>query len=391
MEDETVLFWCEKCRRVLEREKIEGLSEQSPEKIPSLTMLAPHLRCGYCGTRGLGSGVLREVANLPKLVLLGVLLVVGLLGSANDSVSLQWLGFGIPAAHFLYGVLLRSNLRWLFTQWVVEPEPDWYARKFEPHTHSFGFGFLHTNFFSLIAIAAFLLNMAFGETGFSSPSEEIESTAGETTAAAVFRDEVNGYFAIVPPVGWDFERTRDARTKVTWRQPESSNVLVRVIARRATETTSEVMRGVKNTASRQQAAGIKTRFHEETLGSFRTAVVDQWPGRGFRSRIILFVDHGVHFNIQYAAPSEALFEQYEDEVSHALETIVALPGNETGAGRVEEEELSWYRRYSFLLMKLGETKAGQALASEGLAKYPDDPELSRLVKDSDRDSGSVRP
>ena len=368
-----------------EKDKIGGLEKLAtslqntpPSKGRSFGEQVEQLRCESCGSGKLGYGELTEVLNLPKLLLLGALLLVGLIGRSIDNEFLEVMGFGIPIGNAAFGLFLKSNIRWIFTRWVLVPEPDWYAKKMEVFTRSFGHAFLHTNAGSLILIVLISIVAVVDATNGAPPSRA--ATAAQPAATvAVFRDDTNGYFSLVPPKGWMFERSDDARSKVTWRHPVDNDVLLRVIARAATEDNAQVLRDTKSTSTQYNQKGLKSVFAEQRLGNYQTAVVDQWPSPA-RSRLLLFVAGNVHFNIQYAAPSESLFRAHEAEAAAALESLSPLPSKASGgANAVHREELSWYKRYAFLLSKLGDPQASQALAAEGLAKHPSDPELKQLA------------
>jgi len=95
---------------------------------------------------------------------------------------------------------------------------------------------------------------------------------------------------------------------------------------------------------------------------------------------ILFLVQGIHFNAQFAAPNRELFDQHLPHAMEALGTIAPLPQSEASATRAPAEELAWYKRYAFLLQKLGDRNNARALAKEGLAKFPSDAELLKLAQ-----------
>lgn len=385
MDDKDRLFWCNTCQRVLERTKITGLHKLAADVIRpqgqsrSLSEQVEELRCGYCGSGGLGYGELQEVANVPKLSLLVVLLGVGFFGQSIGSQFMQWIGFGIPAANAAYGLFLKSNIRWIFTWWVLVPEPDWYARKMEVFTSKFGFAFLHSNGGSLIAIVLLSIAGIAEATRDAKPTRPPATAEAPTTTAGVFRDERNGYFSIVPPKGWKVERADDARTKVTWRHPTNSDVLLRVIARAATESMDQVLRDTRAATAGWNRKGLKSVLTQPRLGDRSVVVVDQWP-QSARSRLVLSVAEHVHFNVQYAAPSETAFGAHEAEAARAIETLIPLPrSTSSGTDAIRREDLAWYKRYALLLSKIGDVEASKTVAAEGSAKHPEDGELKRLA------------
>ena len=204
-------------------------------------------------------------------------------------------------------------------------------------------------------------------------------TLGQSANGAVWVDARNQYFTIIPPPGWTPQVYEDARTKVAWRHPRDSRVVLSIIARKATEDFAGMRADANRTAAGWRAKGLTMAVTEEKLGD-TPAVVSQahLPGGG-RARLFLFLVRGVHFNVQFAAPSDALFDANAVAAQASLESITAQPGKSNPGAR-EAEELSWYRRYAFLLAKLGNKTASQALAREGLARFPGDSELEKLAR-----------
>jgi len=180
---------------------------------------------------------------------------------------------------------------------------------------------------------------------------------------------------MIPPKGWHQENSNDARTKVTWRNPDQPDVLLRVIARAATEDFAEVKAGAERTSSSLRSRGTSVQMSEQDVAG-RKAVFVQTPAPGGgKTRIVLFLMDRVHFNIQFAAPSTSLYDRHLAEAMASLDTLSVLPGKQPNADKLRAEELSWYRRQSFLFEKLGDVGGSRALAAEGLKKFPDDAEL----------------
>jgi len=243
-----------------------------------------------------------------------------------------------------------------------------------------------------ILLIACLLFSAIETVKSAETSRKNTSTASLGAGQTFFRDEKNGYFSMIPPMGWKFSHYDDSRTKVDWRHPTDYNVLIRVIARAATENMAEMLKNTQSTATQYNARGIKTVVTEERVGEHSAIVIDQWLDKGARSRIVLFIAGDVHFNAQYGASSETLFQKHLDEATRALSTLSPLPGRTQSKKVSSQEELAWYKRYSFLLFKIGDVKGGKVLAAEGLAKYPDDKELKQMVNGilPEKEPGAVR-
>jgi len=227
---------------------------------------------------------------------------------------------------------------------------------------------------SAIAGAALLLLMV--QPGNSQNGQGL----GQSVKGAVFVDQKNGYFTMIPPSGWQQQSYDDTRTKVAWRSPQDTRVLLSVIDRQATESFKDMRAGADRTAQSWRSKGVSTEVSEGRVGDVPAVVIKaDMPGMGI-SNLVLFLVQGIHFNAQFAAPNRELFDQHLPHAMEALGTIAPLPQSEASATRAPAEELAWYKRYAFLLQKLGDRNNARALAKEGLAKFPSDAELLKLAQ-----------
>ena len=195
----------------------------------------------------------------------------------------------------------------------------------------------------------------------------------------LFRDAENGYFSIVTPRGWVVERYDDERTKIAWREPSDERILLRVIARQATEDFAELLSNATEMAGQWAARGIVLKQTQISLADTVAILLEgDVPGIG-RTRIILFLLNGVHFNCQFAAPTTAQYNSNLNTAMTSLGTIATLPGRVRDAEKRRAELLSWYTRYSSLMEEFGDSASAMSIAREGLSEFPNNEELEKMA------------
>ncbi|HEU0140784.1 MAG TPA: hypothetical protein VFQ79_13770, partial [Bryobacteraceae bacterium] len=133
---------------------------------------------------------------------------------------------------------------------------------------------------------------------------------GQSVKGAVFVDQKNGYFTMIPPSGWPRQTYDDTRTKVAWRSPQDTRVLLSVIAKQATESFSDMRAGADRTAQSWRSKGVSTEVSEGRVGDVPAVIIKaNVPGAGI-SHLLLFLVQGIHFNVQFAAPDRELFDRH---------------------------------------------------------------------------------
>jgi peptidoglycan hydrolase-like protein with peptidoglycan-binding domain len=206
----------------------------------------------------------------------------------------------------------------------------------------------------------------------------------------VYLDKKNNYFSLIPPAGWTRRDYEDTRSKVSWHEIIDSRVLLRVIAREAepAENYQELKNRTSQTAAQWAARGVSLKQSEISFGETRAILLEGNVAEVGTTRLLFFLMGGIHFNCQYAAPTRPLYEKHLAQAMGTLETIQLLPGRGKEATKQKAQELSWYKRYAYLLEKIGEPESSRALATKGLQKFPDDQELQARAK---MDLGAARP
>ena len=193
----------------------------------------------------------------------------------------------------------------------------------------------------------------------------------------LYRDTKNHYFSMIPPRGWVIETYDDERSKIAWREPTDQRVLLRVIAREATEDFNELLSNATDTRKQLATRGIILSHMLVSLADTTAIVMEgDVPGIG-KTRLILFLSGNVHFNCQYAAPTATLYENNLQTAMRSLGTIATLPELIRDPEKKRAQLLSWYIRYSYLMEQLGDSTSARDLAREGLNLFPDNTELQK--------------
>jgi|GEM_PF-5983448 len=228
--------------------------------------------------------------------------------------------------------------------------------------------------FRRIAKAGILLFLSLGCL------RRVSATEDNLSGDRIYVDTKNSYFSLIPPKGWEKEDYPDTRTKVAWREPSDQRVLLRVIAREATESYDELKVSQMDNAQKFASRGVNLHFSETSLQNIPVILLEgDIPGTG-RTRLLFFLLDGIYFNCQYAAPNRQLYDKHLKCTMDALSTISSIADRHRDPEKKKEQQLSWFRRYSFLLKQLNENEAAKALAREGLKKFPGDAELEKIIK-----------
>lgn len=86
----------------------------------------------------------KETINFPRIVFLGIMLLLGFIGIRLNIEFLQWIGFGFPAAYFFLGIVVMGNIRWIFMQpKKMKYNPEWFkTRRFVKFRNTFLYALL---------------------------------------------------------------------------------------------------------------------------------------------------------------------------------------------------------------------------------------------------------
>jgi hypothetical protein len=188
-------------------------------------------------------------------------------------------------------------------------------------------------------------------------------------------DTRNRYFAFEPPPGWIAHEQDDVRTKVRFNHPQAPEVYVSFVVRQA---TGESHMPPAAALANARAMGFTCETRQSTmLGVPCSEVRMSSPHRGV-SVLWLFVSDGLHFNIQYWAPTEAAFRAHRTAVVRSLESIEVFgpSGSTVAAG---EEKLAGRLRYARLAAaEIDVIEALRALAEARVEFAGDTGALARI-------------
>lgn len=197
----------------------------------------------------------------------------------------------------------------------------------------------------------------------------------------VYKDTKNNYFMFMPPKGWKAELYPDARTKVSFVNPTDSRVFLRFIVREAPgEDFAGMKRGDEATAGSMRDRGITcTVIESDFMGVKSTEISAELPGGQGFTRLRKFIAAGLHFNIQYSAPSKTLYDAHLKEAMESLDTIVLAKEHKPDAEKAKAQEIAHYLRFGQLAAENASTDEALAILKEGAQKFPDSKELQDAV------------
>ncbi len=200
-------------------------------------------------------------------------------------------------------------------------------------------------------------------------------------------DERNGYFSITLPTGWVVEQVQDPRTKVVFRHPYIPDVAFRLIVRAApTETFVAMMANSEARLKRARSLGIDASISEVVfLG--RRCMQMRSVSHSIVSVIHTFLTSGLHFNIQYSAPTQALFDRHEGEVLRSLSTLqITNPFH--GEDKTETQLIANRIRLSRLLAEHFGVAEARREIEEALEEFPDSKRLREELERIEREGTS---
>jgi hypothetical protein len=198
----------------------------------------------------------------------------------------------------------------------------------------------------------------------------------------VYKDEGNGYFTFAPPKGWTIEKYTDARTKVAFRHPSDKSIFIRLIVREDPEYTfSEMKKDAENTAQQWNEKGASCKVAlTEFLGVPATKTSAEIPGAGSTVLWRCLIG-GLHFNIQYAAPTKDLLARHLTEVTNSLDSIIVAHPSKVSVEKARKQQAASILRLAELAVERGDKDTACAVLSDGLREFPDDVEIkSRLAE-----------
>ena len=196
----------------------------------------------------------------------------------------------------------------------------------------------------------------------------------------MFRDNKNGYFMFLPPKGWTTQEYGDPRTKVQFNHPKDDGVLIRFIVREAPgETYDSMINEDRETASQMKNRGISCEVTEREVHGLKCSeVAAQFPDDGGTLMLRKFLSRGLHFNIQYGAPTKSLFQKYHDEAVKSLDTITVLKTGDNDPNKAKEQQIASRIRLAKLTAEWVSVEEARQVLEEARKEFPD----SELIQDA---------
>ena len=221
-------------------------------------------------------------------------------------------------------------------------------------------------------IAATLLTVL----GFMTPNPSV----GQSDQQDIYRDQTNGYFTFAPPRGWITEKYDDPRTKVAFRHPANKGIFLRIIVREAPgETFAEVKENAEETAKQFSSKGASLKVDTvERLGVPATTTTGEIPGGGF-TQLTRFLIAGLHFNIQYAAPSREDFAKHLALVRQSIDTLVVSGPTKVDVQKARAQQAASIVRMADLAVERGDNKTACLILDEGLRKLGDSGDIKNRI------------
>jgi HEAT repeat protein len=209
----------------------------------------------------------------------------------------------------------------------------------------------------------------------------------EKAKAELFRDEVNGYFMYLPPPGWRVQKYADPRTKVGFNHPEIPGVFIRFIVSEAPgETFDAMLQADKRTAQEMRARGISCDLKEKRVGGRRCCeIVAEFPNDKGATLLRKFITSGLHFNIQYAAPSRSVFDQYRDDALASLESVVVMKAPERDSEKARTQRVANHLRLAELTAEWVSPEEARAVLLEAQRQFPDRELIEKALRQIDED------
>lgn len=202
----------------------------------------------------------------------------------------------------------------------------------------------------------------------------------DKSGSNVYRDKRNGYFMFVPPAGWRVYEYSDPRTKVAFSHPVEHEIFLRFIVREAPgENYHAMICADKERARQLEAMGFLCKIEEsEFLGVKCSEILAEYPKGSGISKLRTFLACRLHFNIQYSAPTRALFDEYADQVMRSLSTIQILKVHESPQKKAREQHIANRVRLAELYADFISRDQARQILSDAMNKFPDE----KLIQDT---------
>lgn len=186
------------------------------------------------------------------------------------------------------------------------------------------------------------------------------------TKATQWSDLRNGYFTWMPPAGWNAHESEDSRTKVQFINPDAPAVQVRFIVKEASGPGNAPP---ANALRQAKAMGVQCQVSETIILGVPSSEVRMSMPNQEESVLWLFVKDGLHFNIQFYAPSLTAFRRHNQTVRRALETIVIVSQTPRDTSKVLAQRLDQKLRYARLSAEHISVEEAQRVLTEARIEF----------------------
>lgn len=199
----------------------------------------------------------------------------------------------------------------------------------------------------------------------------------------VYTDTKNGYFMFLPPKGWTPQLYDDPRTKVAFNHPSDPGVFIRFIVREAPGETFEAMINEdKKISNQMRNRGISCEVKESDINGLKCSEVNaQFPNNAGMMMLRKFLSCGLHFNIQYSAPTKALFDKHFDEAMKSLETITVLKVTGGDVIKAREQQIANRVRLAKLTAQWVSVEEARQILKEAKKEFPESTMIQDALKE----------
>jgi len=138
-----------------------------------------------------------------------------------------------------------------------------------------------------------------------------------------------------------------------------------------------------------QARGITCTVTEsDFMGVNSTEISAEFPGGQGFTKLRKFIAAGLHFNIQYSAPSKALYDKHLKEAMESLDTIVLARDHKPDSEKAKAQEIAHYLRFAQVTDEHVSTEEALAMLKQGARKFPDSKEIQEALSQMEKKTTS---
>jgi hypothetical protein len=201
--------------------------------------------------------------------------------------------------------------------------------------------------------------------------------------STVWKDSKNGYFSFVPPKGWTVETYSDPRTKIAliaFRHPQNKSIFVRIIVREAPgETFDEMKQSADEAAAQYRTQGFKCVVERTECHGVPATITTADLGSTGYTKLLRFLQAGLHFNVQWAAPTKDLLDINQDVIDKSIASIVANGPEKPNTEKALAHRAASYLRQAEIVMERGDKQTAQAILIEGNRLYPESSDIKKKM------------